>query len=160
MPLKLNVGLTQKVGMPDYGSLGASCHLEIELDPTQALHDQAKLKERIRHLHAICRSDIEEELSRRRPTDDSLGETSFNPTDPSGTPAATGATQRQLDYVFQLARQAPAVGICGLPRLVQHLFQKVPSELTSVEASALIDVLKDIRDGKQAIEEGLPGAAA
>src|SRR5687767_219737 len=32
MPLTLNVGLTKKMGLPDYGSLGASCHVEVELD--------------------------------------------------------------------------------------------------------------------------------
>ncbi len=32
MPMKLDVGVTRKVGMPDYGSVGASCNLELELD--------------------------------------------------------------------------------------------------------------------------------
>ena len=32
MALKLNVGLAKKVGMPDYGSVCASCYVESELD--------------------------------------------------------------------------------------------------------------------------------
>ena len=32
MPLTLNVGLSKKIGQPDYGSLGASCNLAVELD--------------------------------------------------------------------------------------------------------------------------------
>ena len=33
MPLKLTVGLSRKVGLPNYGSLGATCGLEVELRP-------------------------------------------------------------------------------------------------------------------------------
>ncbi len=32
MALKLNVGVSRKVGLPDYGSVGASCNLELEID--------------------------------------------------------------------------------------------------------------------------------
>ncbi len=32
MPLKLNVGVNKKIGLPDYGSLGTSCHVEVEVD--------------------------------------------------------------------------------------------------------------------------------
>ena len=65
-----------------------------------------------------------------------------------------------MDYVLQLARQLPAVGVAGLPRLAQHLFQKTPAELTCLEASSLIDVLKDLRGGKLSLKDRLPGAAA
>ena len=32
MALKLNVGVSRKVGLPAFGSVGASCHLELEVD--------------------------------------------------------------------------------------------------------------------------------
>ena len=44
MPLKLTVGLSKKVGLPNYGSLGATCGLEVEL-PSSALHDDPEAGE-------------------------------------------------------------------------------------------------------------------
>jgi len=38
MPLKLNVGVSKKLGLPEYSSVGASCNVEVELDSTM-LHD-------------------------------------------------------------------------------------------------------------------------
>ena len=172
MPLKLCVGLTRKVGLPAYGSLGASCQLEVELDPHLAFSDVPTLQQRIRYLHGICRQAVEEELALRqeslatdqRSVDSRLQETNGEAADhpPADQEAERGAraSQRQMDYVLQLARQLPAVGVAGLPRLAQHLFQKTPAELTCLEASSLIDVLKDLRGGKLSLKDTLPGAAA
>lgn len=54
MPLKLNVGLSKKVGLPDYGSLGASCHVEVELESSLVLQDVDAFHQHVRraYLHA------------------------------------------------------------------------------------------------------------
>ncbi|MES2789239.1 MAG: hypothetical protein V4719_06425 [Planctomycetota bacterium] len=66
MPLKLNVGLSKKIGLPDYGSLGASVNLELELD-SNAIGDPERLRQQIRHLFGQAKLSIEEELSRQQP---------------------------------------------------------------------------------------------
>jgi hypothetical protein len=51
--LKLNTGITRKVGLPDYGSAGASCDLEVELD-TSLFHDLEGLHHVVRRAYAAC----------------------------------------------------------------------------------------------------------
>ncbi len=45
MPVKLTVGLSKKVGLPNYGSLGATCGLEVEV-PSLSLHSDPEALER------------------------------------------------------------------------------------------------------------------
>ena len=70
MPLTLNVGLSRKIGLPDYSSVGADCHLAVELD-AGLLADPAALAQRIAQAQAIVAQAVDAELARlhapRRP---------------------------------------------------------------------------------------------
>lgn len=61
MPLKLNVGLSRKVGEPNFGSRGASVNLELELD-SAIVGDPERLQERIRQMFGLAQQSINEEL--------------------------------------------------------------------------------------------------
>jgi hypothetical protein len=62
MPLKLNVGASRKVTDNNYGSRGATVHLELELDTT-LVSDPPKLQEKIRQLFGLVRVSLAEELN-------------------------------------------------------------------------------------------------
>ena len=63
MPLKLNVGLMKKIGQPRYGSLSASCRLEIELDASLLDGEPDGLQDRAQRTFAVCRRAVEAELA-------------------------------------------------------------------------------------------------
>ena len=48
MPVKLNIGLSRKVGEANYGSRGASVNLEVELD-FGIISDQQRFQEQVTH---------------------------------------------------------------------------------------------------------------
>jgi hypothetical protein len=66
MPLRLNVGVSKKVGLPGYGSAGASCNLEVELE-TGLLADPDALRERARSAYDTRRRAVHDELARLSP---------------------------------------------------------------------------------------------
>jgi hypothetical protein len=58
MPLKLNVGLSKKVGLPDYGSLGASCHVEVELEGSLIHHDLESFQRHVKNAYVACHQAV------------------------------------------------------------------------------------------------------
>lgn len=68
MPLKLNVGLSKKVGLPNYGSLGASCNVELELDAQLMTREGNLFQQQVQRAFAACSQAVQEELARHAST--------------------------------------------------------------------------------------------
>src|SRR5262245_51236208 len=62
MPLRVNIGLSKKVGEENFGSRGASVNLELELDSNLA-NEPGKLQDKIRQLFGLVRTSLTEELN-------------------------------------------------------------------------------------------------
>ena len=90
MPMKLNVGLSRKVGEPNYGSRGATVNLELELDSTLVAEPE-RLQERIRELFGLAKASIDEELH-IEPTQPAanMQRSTTQPATPHRQPHATG----------------------------------------------------------------------
>jgi hypothetical protein len=55
MPLTLGVGLTKKTGLPNYGSVGAGCHIEVKLDGSLLQGDLKTFHRHVRNAFWSCR---------------------------------------------------------------------------------------------------------
>jgi hypothetical protein len=167
MPMTVNVGYSEKLGRPDYGSIGASCHIECELDGRLAFDDPEEFQTRVRELYASCTRAVHDELAQH------LSTSTENATSPKraarkptngAQSSSNGSTNhrasgRQVDFLQQLARQIPGVGTRKLESLAQRICGKPLAELSSLDASSLIDTLKAIKEGRLDVEAADQGAA-
>ena len=221
MPLVLNVGLSKKLGLPDYGSVGATCNVTVELDGTLLQSDLETFQRHVRNAYVACSQAVNDELSRQRPAERTAANTNGNGaattpktngngnghsngshangngnghsngshangngnghgngTPTNGTPTngsqptgsqptgsqPTGspnhrASQKQIDFASQLSRQIKGLGVRRLEDLANTLFGKPLADLSSLDASSLIDTLKAIKEGRINLDAALKGAA-
>jgi hypothetical protein len=187
MPLRLNIGLSKKLGLPDYGSLGASCNVDIELDAALLQTDPEAFQRHARNAYDACGRAVQEELARHQaapssasaPTNHqpattaSVGGNGHNGNG-NGNGHANGhgngqngngrgnghpASEKQMTYVRQLAGHIKGLGVRRLEALANKMFCKPVASLTSLEASGLIDALKGIKAGEIDLDTVLGGAA-
>lgn len=66
MSLVLNVGISKKLGLPDYGAIGAVCNVTIELDAAMLTDDVDGFHRHVRDAYAACAQAVDGELARQR----------------------------------------------------------------------------------------------
>ena len=146
MPVKLNIGLSRKVGEANFGSRGASVNLEVELD-SGIISDQQRFQERVRALYAQARQSINAELDLpsegpaiEQPVVQRNGHASaHNGNGSQGRQEGGLATQSQVRAIFAIARR----NRLDPKNLVLERFGlERPEDLSIRDASSLIDDLK------------------
>jgi hypothetical protein len=173
MPLKLNVGVTRKIGMPNYGSAGASCFIEADVDGSLAPADLSVFQEEVQKAFEACRRAVTDELANHRGAachsnrSNTVNGNDLNGNDLNGNgamtdrlhapghgamnndpaPAPAPATERQIKYAHDLACQIPRLGSERLGAASEKMFSKPITELTAPEASRLIEALREIKLG-------------
>jgi len=164
MPMRITAGLSRKQGLPGYGSVGASCQLEFEVDVGLLEHDLDGLHERIRSAYAACSQAVSDELTRQQ-----LGSVE-TPVTRSGSSAhrtspaeANGcdrqrATERQLAYIRQLASQVQEQGGQKWEAIARAWLDRHLTRLSSKQASDLIDSLKARKEAGNHVDPVLNGA--
>lgn len=164
MPLTLNVGLSKKIGLPDYGSHGASCHVELELDSHVLERDPAEFQQQARQAYAACRQAVDEELAREQAKPvAAVPPLNGRRRQYVGRHTGTSSqliTPKQLDYAQQLAAQIDDLGIQGLDGLAHQLYERPLVDLASFEASSLINTLRQIKAGQLSIAAVMERQAA
>ena len=150
MAVTLSVGLQKKVGLPDYGSFGASCHVEFEIDRCLIDQDLDGFHQKVADAFAACRQAVNDQLApqptQHSPTNgnghagNNSSRNGHAHTNGNGARQEVGsATQSQVRAIFAIARREqvdPAT-------VVRERFNvQRPEDLTIREASTLIDDLK------------------
>ena len=130
MPLKLSVGISKKVGQPNYGSLGASCSVEFEVTSSLLHNDPSAFHREVQNAYTACAKAVHDELARNRQPTGSIGgcagaaaPTQAGPNSSDASPGDNGnggyrhdqnghrPTERQMTYIWQLAGQINGLGV-------------------------------------------------
>ncbi len=135
--MKLTIAYSKKIGLPDFGSLGATCGLEVELPEPGTRAAPGAVERRARAAFVACARAVQDELDRRR-ADGARDGGPARPDDRRGR-RSRPATDSQL----RALRAACGRGGVDLADLVAERFGvHGPEALSVVEASRLIAVLR------------------
>ena len=141
--IKLNAGISRKVGEPNYGSRGATVNVELELE-SGAAQDVRQLHERIRKLFAVARDAVNEELGLSTAPPEQNGH-GGPPRNGNGGTTTRPASEAQIRAVNAICAR---LGLDAHKEAHQRLGRGI-QEMTLREASRLIDELKALAPPEQ-----------
>ena len=156
MPLKVSVGLSKKIGQPDYGSLGASVQVEYEAENTLLHSDLEAFHRQVKNAFIACSQAVNDQLYRAQQSDQGQdqqhnGNGQHN-SGHNGNGRSNG--QRRSNGRKATASQVRAINSISdrlQLDLANWLHQKfglrVPNDLSITEASNAIDELKALPSG-------------
>lgn len=166
--LKINIGSNRKVGEANYGSRGASVNLEIEVE-SGLVRDPDKLRSKIDYLFDLAKSSVDAQLNVNSQAGQApaTGTPNHNGSQDGNGHAVAGtncngqgngshrASEKQVNFINQLARSIRGLGVRRLETLTGKMFGKPLADLTSLDASALIDTLKAVKEGRVSLDAAL-----
>jgi len=158
--LKLNIGFNRKIGEANFSSRGASVNLEIEVE-SAVVREPDKLQAKIDYLFKLAKASVDAQLNGTSPPRQSPptagngnGQSNQAGGNVQGNRNSNGhrATEKQINFANQLAKGIRGLGSRRLESLTGRMFGKPLAELTSLDASSLIDTLKAIKEGRVSLD--------
>ena len=146
MPVRINVGLSKKVGQENFGSLGATCNVEFEIDGGYDNGSTDRFQDAVRRAYSACREAVESELAAHEGgSKPQLGgqhqsSTTNRVTNQSVSGSqARGATSSQVRAIHAIANRN---GV-DLPGILSPFNVSRPDDLSIGHASLVIDQMKN-----------------
>ena len=136
MPTKVTVGLCKKRGLPNFGSISVSCHMDVHLDDQETATPET-VTAYVERAFARCRNSIAQELAKHESEPTPAASTASEPA--SHRHPARPATDAQVRAIRAIASKQ---GIVLAVELHDRFGVRSPNQLTLTQASQLIDSLK------------------
>ena len=124
-----------------------------------AVNDQLARQQPAEHTAVPARTSQAAPAAENSASSNGNGTSGSSGTHSNGATNGHRASQKQLDYVQQLARQIRGLGVRRLEALTTKLFSKPLADISSFDALSLIDTLKAVKAGEVDLEATLDGAA-
>jgi len=169
MTIKINVGVNKKIGLPDYSSAGSHCVIELEAD-NSVLDNAEQFLQRVKNAYEMARASVEEELAHHRPAN--AGRSSAQPQrepeqqqrqeyrqeyrsenrSDNRNDNSSGnryiASPKQQQFIASLVKAVKGLDWRKLDKYCESKFGRAVSQLSSKEASQLIDDLQAAKSGR------------